>query len=596
MGTAQLVYGLDSDQVYEPCPIVQRDSLPQKPARIAEAAGRTPDPGLDAFAEIAVAGSEGHPADEREFEHVYGRPAPQPIDADDDKTRTIFRELRSIAQEGVWYRMDKTEVFYRQARLMENFTDDYEGSAPLSCYYPRYQKLDYSQLRTYFTWRTAAREGTIAETSASYAFLHLYELINGVGANNPRDGLERLTATWRALRADLPVLDRYVPDWIKDYCVVYPLDISFREFALLNNLQEHYPAVFCYDAEGREAFELYARIASYDIAKSVFFTEDRKDMIAECFAFVLAKLRTRFSEKKRRFEDGVFTAQRRGSRWTPFNKALFYSTLAQPRREVHISEKEVYTCEAGRWTARRVVLADQGAQLAGYLLKATESQLRKHTGFKHRLTANLDTFKAIDQRSFEKLGLSIPRIVEEACAEFYERYTFRNVSVDLDRLKRIRTDALSTQEKLIVADTVDARNAAPTEAACIDAARCASAPSAPDPLKSAHRLAAHPTFQTRTSPATTDPPPESASAPDQQTVWQKLVSSLSETHREALAALCAGNDLKQFANDRAIMLEVLLDGINEKSMDCIGDAIVESEGGIALVEDYEDDLRKAMDA
>ncbi|WP_180326663.1 TerB N-terminal domain-containing protein [Raoultibacter phocaeensis] len=563
MGSAQLIYGLDSDQGYKPCPIPPHRDMSPKPAPGTVCVVQTSEPTFDDFAEISL-GGHSNEADQ-DVQHVYGRPVAQAIEPDDDATRAAFRELRHIAQQGVWYRMDKTEVFYRQARLMESFIDDYEGAASLSCYYPRYQKMDYSQLRTYFTWRTAAREGVFKETSTSFAFLYLYELINGVGADGPLDGLEKLTATWFALRADLPVLDRYVPGWIKDYCVYYPLDTSFREFALQNNLQRHYPTVFCYGTEGTEAFELYARIASYDIEKSVFFTEDHRDMIVECFGFVLTRLRERFAEKKRRFEDSVFSAERRASRWSPFGKALFYPTLAQPRRTVRISEKEVYECEAGRWTAKRVALAPQGPQLAGYLMKATEAHLRKAVRFKHRLTANLDSFKAVDQGSFERIGLSVPRVVEEACTEFYEHYTFRSVSVNLDSLKRIRTDALSTQEKLVVPDAEDIRAASSVEAT-------------PPP----------------TAPA--DPSFPEAHGTEQQTAWQRFALSLTEAEREALEAVLAGGDVKQVAQTRAIMLEVLLDGINEKAMDSLGDAVVETDDSISVYEDYEYDLRKAMDA
>ena len=44
------------------------------------------------------------------------------------------------------------------------------------------------------------------------------------------------------------------------------------------------------------------------------------------------------------------------------------------------------------------------------------------------------------------------------------------------------------------------------------------------------------------------------------------------------------------------MPEVLVDGINEKAADIIGDAILEVGDAVHVYEDYERDLRKAMDA
>ena len=75
--------------------------------------------------------------------------------------------------------------------------DDFEESEPFSCYYPNYQQMTYRQLRTYFTWRTKVRQGNIANTSLSYAFVYIYELINQIGVSSPEEGLERLLWFWQ---------------------------------------------------------------------------------------------------------------------------------------------------------------------------------------------------------------------------------------------------------------------------------------------------------------------------------------------------------------------------------------------------------------
>ena len=50
-------------------------------------------------------------------------------------------------------------MFYRQAKLMADFEDDYREEEPFSMYFPDYQSMGYEQLRTYFTWRTNVRKG-----------------------------------------------------------------------------------------------------------------------------------------------------------------------------------------------------------------------------------------------------------------------------------------------------------------------------------------------------------------------------------------------------------------------------------------------------
>ena len=91
-------------------------------------------------------------------------------------------------------------VFYQQARMMEDFEDDYQGDHPFSMYFPSYQMMDYEQWRTYFSWRTQVRQGEIRRTSFSYVFVYLYELIHHIGVEDSRDGLRRLVQIWEEYR------------------------------------------------------------------------------------------------------------------------------------------------------------------------------------------------------------------------------------------------------------------------------------------------------------------------------------------------------------------------------------------------------------
>lgn len=562
-----MIYGIDSEQGYRPCPIPPREARPARPAARAHAHARQAPAG--SFVELEVAehrlaepaGHSAHCADRL-------RSRPQPIQPDADKTQALFRDMRHIAQQGVWYHMGKAEVFYQQAVLAADHTDEYEGDASFSCYHPRYQKMSYEQLRTYFSWRTNARRGSIQETDTSYAFLYVYELLHAIGVSDPREGLEKLVELWGTLRTSDPVLDRYLPAWIKDYFVYYLPDASFRLFALEQGMQAFYPTVFCFEADADESFDLFSGIAAYDIRRSIFYTDETSDLIRRCFAFVLNRLRGVFSEKKRCFEELVFRVARRPSRWTPFDRALFYDHLAQEDHVVRISEREVYEHEDGIWTAKTVSLDDSGSQLIGYIMKAMEARLRAIRRFRYRLSADLGSFKAVDKSALERIGVSIPDEVERACDEFYRRFTRKTVTVDFENLKRIRTDALSTQEKLSV-PVAESVLVLPTQ----------SVASAEPPSKPA-RL----------------PDPAPRDAPDPPDAWAELATLFTEAEAGAVRAALAHEDVGRYALDCNVMPEVLVDGINEKAADAVGDAILEVGDAVRVYEDYERDLRKAMDA
>ena len=63
------------------------------------------------------------------------------------------------------------------------------------------------------------RRGTVEETSTSFAFLYLYELICGIGVDNPLDGFNKIKAFWDAYRAFEPGIDRFARVWLQDYAV-----------------------------------------------------------------------------------------------------------------------------------------------------------------------------------------------------------------------------------------------------------------------------------------------------------------------------------------------------------------------------------------
>ena len=52
--------------------------------------------------------------------------------------------------------------------------------------------------------------------------------------------------------------------------------------------------------------------------------------------------------------------------------------------------------------------------------------------------------------------------------------------------------------------------------------------------------------------------------------------------------------IKAFADENGIMLEVLADSINEKAADFIGDSILEFADGMAIYEDYREKIAEMV--
>ena len=527
--------------------------IPQRQAQDAAAmgdpisarqAGAALTAGAD-FAEIEFETSPDRTAAEGAALRVFP-PAtpPQPIaQKAPDPIRQKFFEMRSLAV-GRPFARDDAALFYKQAKLMEDFTDDFEGGAKFFMYFPYYQHMGYEQLRTYFTWRAKARQGEILPVSVSYAFLYVYELLTGVGVRNPTEGLDKLVEVWNGFMKYDAALSNYLPQWLKDYHIYYYLQHSFSDFVKEHNLHGYYPEMFLFDDDIENSLELWNCISDYDVTDSTFYKAGNEQLMGECFKAVLTGIQDMCKGLSICPDDLFIYRYSRVGAWYPFRQALFYPWQSRPDRHVNMPGQERYQCKNNRWSAYIPIYYSSQKQTVGAILKMMESRLRQAVKFKYKLKAEPCVF-------YRSSGTPIvfDQMIEKAVEGYYKDLTRTVVTVDHTNLARIRKEALGTQDKLIVPDNIDYHEI-------------------PEP-----------------EPQTQDPGG-----------WPALAGALSETERKALLiALNGGAEIKAFADENAVMLEVLADGINEKATDYIGDNILELDGVMAIFDEYRGDVAKMLD-
>ena len=487
-----------------------------------------------------------------------------------DNKRATFYSMRQIARENLAYQPDNSRVFYLQAKFMESFEDDYDEHEPFSSYFPYYQQMGYEQLRTYFTWRTQVRQGNVAYTSVSYAFLYIYELLNNIGVTDPQDGLDKLMAFWQDFRVYDSVIDKYLLQWIKDYHVYYPLTQTFEEFATHNKLQRFYPTVFGYKCGQEDSFDLFEGISKYKLTKSAFYNEKTRDMFSKCFYFLLNRLRVLCNNKEVTFEDLVFYPIEGTSTWTPFDRALFYPALEQRGRQVSISDREIYQCqESNLWIYKSVILTDSGKQLISYIMKEMEGNLREITGYRHKLSTNTYLRDRELKKRLTSLEISLPKLIKQSVADFYSFYTRKKITVNVGSLKQIRKEALCTQERLIVPEELDMEE------------------------QRTNQEVEAPAVQLELPAEQLELPVVQVELPAVQVsdIWTAFKNALSQLEIEALKLIIKGNNIKDFASKNRVMLEVLIDGINQKATDYIGDTVLELDDTVIMYDDYRDIIK-----
>lgn len=513
-----------------------------------------------------------------------------------DEVRERFNQMRDITRRyrlnfhsGRFYdrqvQRENARVLYEQAMFMQDFEDHFDRVVPYSSYYPNYQMMGYEQLRTYFTWRTQVRRGEITETSLSYVFLYIYELLDNIGVAGPEEGLERLLGIWRALQGYDSTLDKYVVKWLKDYHIYYEMPWSFSEFVEREGLGPYYPDV----VEDEDPFELYCGISRYDIRKSKFFSAEKEALIRDCFAHTMERLRQIFREQGIPFEDSIFQPRKNMAHWEPFRGALFCPWKPQRDRKVMLSQKEIYVCTHNNWTYSSVIISESGRKLIGYVMKQLEVVLRGLTKYKYKLSADVGTVTHEAVQMLAAKGLSLERIVTEAVTDCYREATKTVVKVDPTSLLRIRQEAYQTQEALTVPEAAEELSVMVWPAEENEVFTQMSFPRQAEMEMSAALPVNHVTSFDR-EPA--------AAGPDGP--WEELRSLLSGTELQALALLAGvgtngrqQGDIRQFADEHGVMLEVLLDGINEKAMDTVGDSLTDDE--LMIYDDYIEEVREMVE-
>lgn len=504
-----------------------------------------------------------------------------------DEIRELFSRMRDIARNSrvlvfgnsKFYnksvQQENSKIFYKQGMFMKDFEDDYGETALYTEYYPYYQMMGYRQLRTYFTWRTRVRKGDVRETSLSYAYLYLYELLSNIGVTDPQDGLDKLLYFWREFRKYDPSVDKHVSQWMKDYHIYYDLPQPFSEFVKENNLGEYYPEL----VSSEDRFGMFCSLSKYDIRKSRFYGEGREALIEDCFNFTLERLTAVLGERGIELENLIFLTAKSMAVWIPFQEALFYPWRVQRDRQVAISAKEVYTCSQNQWTYRTSITAESGRQLVAYILKQMEAVLRRTVSYKHKITAGMGALSPTTVKLLEDAGISLEQCITSAVTEFYREATKTVVRVDREALDKIRREALETQEKLLVPEDEEVSLRPP-----LVAQEKPAEPINTDLQAETQTVSEGHVLQQEADFSSVAPVQEDATSQEFST-WDEFKLTLSETELEALRLIIQRDaDIKRFADSHGIMLEVLADGINEKAVDAVGDSILDDE--LMIYDDY----------
>lgn len=156
---------------------------------------------------------------------------------------------------------------------------------PFFSFVPQYAQLSHAQTRFYLWWRENLRAGKVIPCDFCYLLLFIYEVLNTPDLLPPETGARQLAFLWASYRDRFPRLDKYLGEWLPDYCLIHgvpcPRDLlaPFRAkiFASdITTLREFFAAPALPAARDELArVESFLSFAStYDYRASAFYDND----------------------------------------------------------------------------------------------------------------------------------------------------------------------------------------------------------------------------------------------------------------------------------------------------------------------------------
>lgn len=141
-------------------------------------------------------------------------------------------------------------------------------------YMPQFDQMTTTQIGYYLYWREEARRGNYLRTDNSYLFLYIYEIINLPDKIPPADGAKMISRLWRAYRASFPYLDKYLGEWLCDYCLIHrvkPEMQTIGEFIGEITCRVSLPEFYLQDQA--MTWHLVRSLSAYDYQKSKYYEE-----------------------------------------------------------------------------------------------------------------------------------------------------------------------------------------------------------------------------------------------------------------------------------------------------------------------------------
>ena len=455
------------------------------------------------------------------------------------------------------------EKFIRNAHLSHAAVGHECPRVPFFSYIPQYSQLTRSQAHYYFWFRDNAREGRYLDADVSYVLLYVYEIINLPDEIEPRHGAVLLCRLWSAYRKAHRELDKYLSEWLADYCLIHAIPLPAEAAPLIpaavrcSTLPEFYfSAGMTGDDLSGFAAALIAAASDYDCKTSRYY-EGFRDNFDEAIPAAVTAAVTAMKKSA----SGIFSPD--ATKTIKQSRDAFCGSLCEHnvKRRIDV-ELSSFARSHGLRTAVTATV------------KYAENRLRIALHLKSRLAATGlpdDARRAIDAYFAEAYPDSVrPGEVTPAYEAYY--------------------DAPETPFTPEAAREIERRSWEMT--ALLEGGLGEAAPAKnPFPVPEEEASPSFAAFAAEATPKKTaaEVTPEKTEPAAKETAAKK--ESPADLVREALCAALSGEGIDSYCRARDLFPDEVASRVNEAAFDRIGDVVLEKTGSAwVLIEDYREDV------
>jgi|GEM_PF-586484 len=522
---------------------------------------------------------------------------------------TEYTPAHSLIRKVSVYRWPSNYSFYEQfckdaARF---FKRTGEACAPVEffSYIPQYAQLGRNQLDFYLWWRENFRNGVYMQADFSYILLYIYEVINLPDLILPSEGIDILAQVWINYREKYARLDKYLVEWICDYCLIYNLPCPTEQLkpilsviAEKSTLKEFYISVPLLSGDSTPdesvnpsgiaeaamrikppAQALIGFASNYDWRSSKFVKEsysENHSVFDEHISASIDYLQTRCDEDGKNLIDGK---DAQSLRLTRMSRDAFCGSLCAHNIKRRI---DIELLSFSRSHEFRGQITD--------IVKYAENRVRAFLKIKSRLGVGPlpEHVKTALDEYFDR-HLPIQRkgmkAKQSETNEYDKYYEAPASTLTLESAGEIEKSSWETTERLITAFT---------ETTVTDEAKDRD-------IDDGEVTDEYEYIDGEISDTADDEDPETASAStgirivdeDEDDFVSEGSPSKAPFTPERLAAVKAALDgrFAEFCRDNGLFAETVAAEINDIAIDLIGDiAIEETDSGFEIIEDYREDV------